>query len=101
MAFVIVCAAVLLLRIRRPDAHRPFRCPAVYVVAPLGILVNFVMTLFLPWDTWLRLVAWLAVGLVIYFAYSHRHSILGNELWMQLKRQGVGPTDAPLDTAKG
>jgi hypothetical protein len=77
MAFVVVCAAVLIMRVQRPDVPRPFRCPAVYVVAPLGILVNLGMTLFLPWDTWLRLVVWLVVGLLIYFFYSHRHSLVG------------------------
>src|SRR5262249_1662730 len=51
MAFVIVCAAVLILRLRRPDVPRPFRCPAVYVLAPLGMAVNLVMMLFLPGDT--------------------------------------------------
>ena len=76
MAFVIVCAAVLVLRIRRPDAARPFRCPAVSVVAPLGIVVNLTMMLFLPLETWLRLAAWLAIGLVIYFAYGRTHSRL-------------------------
>jgi APA family basic amino acid/polyamine antiporter len=80
MAFVIVCAAVLILRVRRPDVARPFRCPLVYVVAPLGIVVNATMMLFLPVDTWLRLVVWLAVGLVIYFGYSRRHSDLAKEL---------------------
>lgn len=77
MAFVIVCAAVLVLRVRRPDAPRPFRCPAVSVVAPLGIAVNLTMMLFLPLETWLRLGGWLAVGLVIYFVYGRRHSRIG------------------------
>src|SRR5205814_2298836 len=76
LAFVIVCGAVLLLRIRRPDAHRPFRCPAVFLVAPLGILVNVTMMLFLPVETWLRLVIWLVIGLVIYFTYGYWHSAL-------------------------
>jgi APA family basic amino acid/polyamine antiporter len=80
LAFAIVCAAVLILRIRRPDARRPFRCPAVYLVAPLGIGVNLLMMLFLPKETWLRLVGWLALGLVIYFCYGRRHSELGKEL---------------------
>ncbi len=79
-AFVIVCAAVLILRIQRPDAHRPFRCPLVYVVAPLGILVNMLMMLFLPLDTWYRLVGWLVIGLVIYFSYSYFHSVVGRRL---------------------
>jgi APA family basic amino acid/polyamine antiporter len=80
MAFVIVCAAVLILRRRRPDVHRPFRCPLVYVVAPLGMAMNFLMMLFLPWDTWLRLIVWLGLGLIVYFSYGHRHSELGREL---------------------
>src|SRR5207237_270179 len=80
LAFMIVCAAVLLLRIRRPDAERPFRCPAVYVVAPLGIAVNLMMMLFLPVATWLRLVIWLVLGLCIYFLYGRRHSTIGKAL---------------------
>ena len=56
MAFVIVCAAVMLLRIQRPEAPRPFRTPLIWVVGPLGILVNFLMMLFLPRETWVRLV---------------------------------------------
>jgi amino acid transporter len=79
LAFIIVCAAVLLLRIRRPDAARPFRCPAVYVVAPLGIAVNLLMMLFLPLETWGRLIGWLVLGLIIYFCYGIRHSVLGRE----------------------
>jgi APA family basic amino acid/polyamine antiporter len=79
-AFVIVCAAVLILRIQRPDAPRPFRCPLVYVVAPLGILVNLTMMLFLPLLTWYRLLGWLAAGLVLYFTYGYFHSIVGKRL---------------------
>lgn len=73
MAFVIVCASVWLLRAQRPDAPRPFRCPAVNVVAPAGILVNLLMMLFLPLDTWIRLVVWLVLGLVVYFSYGLWH----------------------------
>ncbi len=80
MAFVIVCAAVLVLRVKRPDVHRPFRCPAVKVLAPLGIVVNLTMMLFLPPITWLRLVGWLAVGLVIYFCYGLWNSTLGRSM---------------------
>jgi APA family basic amino acid/polyamine antiporter len=79
MAFILVCAAVLILRIRRPDASRPFRCPAVFVVAPLGIVINLTMMLFLPWETWLRLIGWLVIGLVLYFAYGRRHSKIGSK----------------------
>ncbi len=76
MAFALVCASVLLLRIRRPEVARPFRCPAVWVVAPLGVVVNVLMMLFLPLDTWIRLFVWLALGMVFYFAYGVRHSSL-------------------------
>jgi len=98
MAFVIVCAAVLILRVQRPDAVRPFRCPVLYLVAPLGICVNVLLMLFLPVDTWIRLGAWLAFGLAIYFGYSYRHSVLGQQLWKQIRTQGLSPTDAPLET---
>jgi len=76
MAFVLVCASVLILRINRPEVHRPFRCPAVYLVAPLGIAVNLAMMLFLPLDTWLRLVIWLVLGIVFYLGYGLHHSTL-------------------------
>jgi amino acid transporter len=75
-AFVVVCSAVLILRIKRPDAHRPFRTPLVYVVAPLGIAVNLTLMFFLPIDTWWRLVVWLLIGLCIYFTFGIRHSAL-------------------------
>jgi amino acid transporter len=90
-AFVIVCSAVLILRIQRPDAHRPFRTPLVYVVAPCGIVVNLLMMLFLPWDTWLRLIGWLIVGLLIYLGYGHRHSILGR----RMRGEQVAQIDIP------
>jgi APA family basic amino acid/polyamine antiporter len=79
-AFVVVCAAVLILRIKRPDAKRPFRCPALFLVAPLGILINVTMMLFLPLITWLRLVGWLVIGLVIYFSYGYYNSSLGKQM---------------------
>jgi APA family basic amino acid/polyamine antiporter len=75
-AFTVVSAAVLILRLRRPDADRPFRCPALFVVAPLGIVFNVVLMLFLPLETWLRLVVWLIIGLILYFSFGYRHSVL-------------------------
>jgi APA family basic amino acid/polyamine antiporter len=80
LAFVIVCGAVLLLRIRRPEATRPFKCPALFLVAPLGIVVNVIMMLFLPMPTWGRLVIWLGIGLVIYFCYGYWRSSLGKRI---------------------
>jgi APA family basic amino acid/polyamine antiporter len=93
LAFVIVCAAVLLLRIRRPDVPRPFRCPAIYVLAPLGIFVNLLMMMFLPLDTWIRLFGWLGLGLVIYLGYSYRHTTLGQRLWAQFAAQRGVPAE--------
>jgi APA family basic amino acid/polyamine antiporter len=75
-AFVVVCAAVLILRFRRPEASRPFRCPFAYVVTSLGIVVNLILMLFLPLMTWLRLVIWLILGLLLYFCFGYRHSVL-------------------------
>src|SRR5262249_148439 len=95
-----VCAAVLILRVRRPDAHRPFRCPAVYVVAPLGILVNLLLMLFLPPITWLRLVGWLALGLCIYFGYGLWNSIMAHGLEKALG-PGLTPGDAALSPDVG
>jgi APA family basic amino acid/polyamine antiporter len=95
MAFVIVCAAVVILRIQRPNAHRPFRCPALFILAPLGILVNLTMMLFLPPMTWLRLIGWLAVGLVIYFLYGQFHSSLGKQL------RGLIPAMAGIHASPG
>jgi len=80
LAFTIVCAAVLLLRIRRPEAERPFRCPALFLVAPIGMLVNVAMMMFLPLETWLRLIGWLVLGMIIYFCYGRYHSVLGRRM---------------------
>jgi APA family basic amino acid/polyamine antiporter len=92
LAFVIVCAAVLILRISRPDVPRPFRCPLAYVLAPLGIAVNLLMMLFLPLSTWLRLFGWLAIGFVIYFAYGRRHSVLWRKGSLKAKKFSSEPT---------
>jgi len=79
-AFIIVCAAVMLMRVKKPDAPRPFRCPLIYVVAPLGIIINLAMMLFLAPVTWARLGVWLAIGLALYFTYGSRFSTLRNNL---------------------
>jgi APA family basic amino acid/polyamine antiporter len=73
-AFVIVCIAVIILRRTRPDAPRPFRVPWVPLVPILGVVVCLLQMLALPGDTWLRLILWMILGLVIYFGYSRRHS---------------------------
>jgi APA family basic amino acid/polyamine antiporter len=73
-AFSIVCAGVMVLRVRAPKANRPFKTPFVWITAPLGILMCVFMMGFLPLDTWLRLAAWTAIGLIIYFLYSVKHA---------------------------
>ena len=76
LAFVMVCLGVLIMRKSNPDAPRPFRTPWVPVVPVLGIVVCLVMMASLPWETWLRLLLWLALGLVIYYGYGRKHSKL-------------------------
>jgi APA family basic amino acid/polyamine antiporter len=74
LAFVIVCLGVMILRRKRPNAVRPFRAPAVWIVAPLGMAMCAFMMIFLPLDTWLRLAGWTVIGLIIYFTYGARHA---------------------------
>jgi APA family basic amino acid/polyamine antiporter len=79
-AFVVVSAGVLVLRYKRPELPRPFRTPFVPVVPLLGILTCGYLMYGLPFDTWLRLFIWLALGFVIYFAYGKRNSRVGRGL---------------------
>ncbi len=72
VAFIAVCAGVMILRVTAPHVRRPFRTPWVWLVAPLGVLSCGLMMLSLSGATWLRLVLWSAIGLAIYFAYG-RH----------------------------
>ena len=74
LAFVIVCIAVILLRRTDPDQPRPFRTPWVPLVPILGIVFNGYMMYRLGWINWLRLIIWLAIGLVVYFTYGQKHS---------------------------
>ncbi len=74
LAFVIVCAGVWILRVRQPGLVRPFKTPWVPFVPIMGILVAGLMMVSLPLDTWLRLIIWLAIGMVIYFGYGRHHS---------------------------
>ena len=78
LAFAIVCGAVLVLRRTHPDVPRPFRAPGVPLVPILGMLLCLLLMLSLPPINWVRLVVWLAVGLVVYFGYGIRHSRLRN-----------------------
>jgi len=75
-AFAIVCGAVLVLRYTRPTIPRPFRTPLVPLVPVLGIVSCVYLMTQLSRDTWIRLIAWMAIGLVIYFTYGIRKSRL-------------------------
>jgi len=76
LAFAIVSAGVLVLRIREPELHRPFRTPLVWFVAPMGVFSSLYLMWYLPMVAWERLGIWLAIGLAIYFLYGVRHSKL-------------------------
>jgi APA family basic amino acid/polyamine antiporter len=76
LAFVIVCAAVLIMRYRHPEAERPFRCPLVPLVPLLGIAFCLLLMFSLPAENWLRLIVWLLFGLAVYFGYGRHHSVL-------------------------
>jgi basic amino acid/polyamine antiporter, APA family len=73
-AFIIVCAGVMYLRYTKPNEERPFKVPYVYVVGTLGIVTCLGQMLSLSLSIWLRLLAWLAVGLVIYFVYGRANA---------------------------
>jgi APA family basic amino acid/polyamine antiporter len=74
LAFAIVCAGTWILRVRHPDLHRPFKTPFVPLVPILGILTAVYLMTTLPLITWEVMIAWLLIGLVIYFGYSIKHS---------------------------
>lgn len=75
-AFMLVCAAVIILRKTNPDLPRQFKTPWVPFVPIMGIIVCALMIFGLGWENWLRLAGWLAIGFVIYFAYSYKNSRL-------------------------
>jgi APA family basic amino acid/polyamine antiporter len=74
LAFTIVCIGIIVLRKKRPDLPRPFRTPLVPLVPFLGAIVCFSQMISLPFDTWMRLIIWMAIGLIIYFVYGWQHS---------------------------
>jgi APA family basic amino acid/polyamine antiporter len=78
-AFVVVCAAVLVLRVKRPEARRPFKVPFGPVFPVLGILSCLYLMLSLPVITWIRFLGWLNIGMVIYWFYGRTHSPLADK----------------------
>ena len=77
LAFVIVSLGILLLRYQRPELERPFKTPLVPFVPILSAVVSFALMAGLPWHTWQRLIIWMVLGIVVYFAYGYRHSEVG------------------------
>lgn len=77
-AFSLVSLAVIILRKKRPDLHRAFRCPGVPVVPALAIIFCVALMSFLSWHTWVAFAVWLALGLVVYFGYARQRSVLNN-----------------------
>ena len=78
LAFVIVCGGVLVLRYKQPNINRPFKTPFFPIVPILGMLSSLALMYFLPIDTWIRLIVWMALGVIIYFGYSRKHSKVNN-----------------------
>lgn len=74
LAFVIVCVGIIILRKKEPNAPRAFKTPWVPFVPIMGALVCLIQMASLPLDTWIRLLGWMAIGIVIYFTYSIKHS---------------------------
>jgi APA family basic amino acid/polyamine antiporter len=84
LAFIIVCIGILVMRKKQPDAPRGFRTPGVPVVPVLGIAICLFMMVFLPFDTWIRLILWMLVGHNIYVFYGSRKSHLGSKKGVKL-----------------
>jgi APA family basic amino acid/polyamine antiporter len=79
LAFVVVCVAVIVLRYRRPDVPRSFRLPAMPVVPAIGVVFSIWLITFLSPVTWLRFAVWFVIGMIVYFAYSRKHSLLNED----------------------
>lgn len=79
-AFTLVSAGVIVLRWRYPEMPRPFRLPFYPLVPLLGVIFCIYLIFHLPWITWIRFIVWLLIGLVIYFTYSKKHSLLQEKI---------------------
>jgi APA family basic amino acid/polyamine antiporter len=77
-AFILVCIGVWVMRIKMPELQRSFKTPMVPLVPILGIGVCLFMMVFLPMDTWIRLIVWMLIGMDIYLVYGAKNSHLGN-----------------------
>ena len=98
LAFVIVCAAVLIMRRTHPEVPRPFRAPFSPVTPVLGILCCLLLMFSLPAENWMRLAVWLAIGLMIYFTYGRKHSRLAASLRGKPPAVEPAPVSADVQT---
>lgn len=78
-AFILVCIGVIVMRKNQPDAPRAFKTPLVPLVPMLGVGVCLFMMIFLPLDTWIRLIAWMMIGFDLYLFYGMRNSHMNKE----------------------
>jgi APA family basic amino acid/polyamine antiporter len=97
LAFVIVCAAVLIMRRTHPTTPRPFRAPLFPFVPIMGILTCLLLMFSLPSENWWRLIIWLAIGFAVYFAYGRKHSVIARELALEISKHGVSPAGSLSD----
>lgn len=79
LAFTIVCLSILVLRETHPELKRPFKTPWVPFIPLLGIAIFVLQMVSLPWATWYRLIIWTVIGIVIYFCYGMKHSVLNKK----------------------
>jgi APA family basic amino acid/polyamine antiporter len=93
-AFILVCAGIIILRIKEPRRPRPFRVPGGYLFPVLGILSCLYLMYYLPSTSWLRFTAWLNFGFVVYIAYGASHSRLTG------RQQSADPAEHDYQTAK-
>ena len=89
-AFVVVCLAVMVLRVTRPDTHRPFRVPGGHVIPALGVLSCLYLMVSLSVMTWVRLLVWLDIGMLIYWFYGRTHSPLADPREAAARSHGEG-----------
>ena len=79
-AFMLVCAGIIILRKKEPDRPRSFRTPWVPLIPLLGIAACLYLVLGLPWITWIRFAGWLIIGMIVYFSYGYKRSLLRKNL---------------------
>ncbi len=79
LAFAMVCVAVMILRVKKPELERPYKTPAVFVVGTLGVLFNLFLMTQVRLATWKFFIVWGLLGIIVYFVYSKKHSNLNKD----------------------